>query len=101
MPRGMPPSLVLARRGRRLEQVSPADLELPRLAQAAPQGAVEIAEYAGARRIAEVVGVGDVEDLEDGLERPPRTQVERSREADVPREEGVVLADGVPLEHVP
>ena len=48
----------------------------------------------------EVVGVGDVEHLEDGLERALAAEVERPGEPNVPGEESVVLPDRVPLEDV-
>ena len=50
--------------------------------------------------ILEVVGVGHVEHLEDRLERALPAEVERPGQPDVPREDGVVAADRVPLQHV-
>ena len=83
------------------EQVPPADLELPRLAEPAPDRAVEVEERAARRRILEVVGVRHVEHLEDRLECALAAEVERPRQPDVPREERVVPADRVALQDVP
>ena len=47
--------------------VAQADLHLARIAQARLHGAVEIEQEADARRIAEIVRVEQVEDLDNGL----------------------------------
>src|SRR5207247_6633590 len=71
-------------------------LQLPRVAQARSDGAVEVEEQAAVRGVLEVVVVRHVEDLDDGLELPLPTEIQGPRDPDVPREERVVLAARVP-----
>src|SRR5438876_4471042 len=74
-------------------------LQLPRVAQARPDSAVEVEEQAAVRGVLEVVRVRQVEDLDDGLELPLRPEIQGPRDPDVPREERVVLAERVPRQH--
>src|SRR5689334_5561721 len=79
----------------RLEDPPHARLQLPWVAQARANRSVEVEQQVAVRRIPEVVAVEQVEHLDDELRLVPHADVERLREADVPREVGVVLAQRV------
>src|SRR5690349_19071283 len=70
-------------------------LQLPRVAESGPDRPVEVQERPHTR-ILEVIRVRDVEDLDQGLELPPRTGRERPGDPDIPGEVGVVLPKRVP-----
>src|SRR6185503_8480462 len=92
-----------SREGRtaRSEDEPHPQLCLAGIAQPAAHGAVEVEQQRAGRRVTEVVGVGEVEDVEDGLERAAPAEPERPREAHVPGEELVLLAQGVAWEDGP
>src|SRR5207249_2139721 len=84
-----------------LEHPPHTRLQLPRVAEPRADRAVEVLVRRARRGIPEVVGVGDVEDLDQSLELSPRASREWPRDADVLGEVRVVLADGIPQEDVP
>src|SRR4029077_10593652 len=77
------------------EEPPQARLQLARVAQSGTDGAVEVQVRSHAR-VFEVVGVRDVEDLDECLELTSRTCRERPRDPNVPRKIGIVLAERVP-----
>src|SRR6266496_3762779 len=81
-----------------LEHPPQARLHLPRVAEPGPDGPVEVEEQRRGRGVPEVVGVGEVKDLDDRLDFTLVADRDRPRDAHVPREEGVVLAQRVALQ---
>ena len=79
------------------KNVPHADLHFARVAQAGLYGAVEVEEQARGGGVPVVVCVEQVEDLDNGLQSS-RSHRNRSRKAHVPREEPVILAQGVALD---
>src|SRR5688572_16225182 len=83
-----------------LEDIAHSRLHLARLPQPAPNGPVEGEERTAGGRVLEVVVVGQVEYLDDRLQRALGAQRDRLGDPEVPGEVGVVAADRVSLEHV-
>src|SRR3989442_12640375 len=80
-----------------LEQHSHAELRLTRVAVTALDGPVEIEDEVGHLRPLDVAAVGQIENLEDGLHGGP-AHPEVPRDAQIPAEELVVLAERVALD---
>src|SRR3989441_9865713 len=84
-----------------LEQPPRPHLQLPGIAQPRADRAVEVEKQAAVGRVLEVVLVGDVEDIERRLELLMAPEIDGARDAHIPGEERVVLAQGVPRQHAP
>src|SRR5437763_16834978 len=92
--RPLPPSTALS------EQPSYSRLQLARVAQPRAERAVEVLVDCGPG-VPDVIGVRHVEDRDQGFELAAQASGDRPRDAVVPGEVGVVLADAGPQHDAP